>query len=404
MSLLILIRRFAILFPALARLASCGGELALVPVEQVHEPVILARSAGEIRDVVMLGDGDYVAAAGGSKQWETRVLTRGGETLFSVPEEAPHVCAGEALLPRASGGWWYSRCGGAADGVAVRFASSRAPSQITVTSVPLAPRAVAGWLPLKGDDPAGVLLATDGTGSFDVHAHLVTPGSVTRLPSFAPRGWLGLEPALWRALRLPDGRIAIVSLELDDRDLNATVMLRIVSKSGEITETQLPFARDAEYAYLAAAVSQSGVVGISVVRMDGAVLSSSFDPDQPHDAAPRRLSSAEGARLPAPGVIVEAVGERFVVTWVGAADRALWLCEFAGAVSFPAVRIGEGADRFNPLLTAGHRGDAIDVVWAGSTGLTWRRLPQTPTGYVVAADLWTRLRALFVTGLTQVRK
>lgn len=376
----------------LVELVSFASGVLSIPIEHVYEAATLTDNVVGVRDVAIVGDGQYVLVSGGGKPWDARqlrVTTESQETLLSIMEGLPQSCTGEALLGRNDGGWWYSHCGGTPGEFLVHFISSDASSTPTVTRLALGSRSVKLWLPVVGDEPSGVLLASSDTGELHLLAYLIAPGTTVELASFTGGEYLGVER--WQAVRLADERIALVSIEQDDRGNRSDVVLRVFSKGGVVVESRLQFEQHVQYAFVAAAVSEAGELAVVAARDDRVVVGMTIDADAPQLGRPRILSNVEGAALPFPGVVVASSGDRFVVSWVGASDRAVWLSELTPSFTYPAFRIGEGSDRYHPVLALRHRSDGIDVCWVGIEGLTWRRLPEKPTGYFLAAGLWKRM-------------
>jgi len=381
-----------LLLPALADFSSYARDLASLPVEHLHDATVLTSSDFDLRDAAPLGGQRYVMVAGGVQAWEERSVTAAAAGAdqsgrATLPAEEGGPCATSEHLVASEDCWWYSRCGHTPTETRVELITSTSSHPVMVT-VPVPPRRALGWSPMQGCEPAGVLLTGYGSA---VTAYLVTTGSAQELASFNMFG--PVFPGYWTAVRLADRRIAVVAIEQDDRHVDSRIMFRILGADGEVTETSLAFDPRQQYANVAAAVGTNGQVAVIAVTADSSVSGMTFSPDNPAAGRPRTLSTGEGAALPFPGAVVEPLEDRFAVSWIGVSDRAVWLSELAPAFALPPVRVGDESDRAHPLLFLHRRDDGLDVMWVGARGLTVRSLPAQPTGYLVAADFWPRVRA-----------
>jgi len=84
------------------------------------------------------------------------------------------------------------------------------------------------------------------------------------------------------------------------------------------------------------------------------------------------------------------MGDRIVATWLRPQDRAVRLVEAGEGFAHPPVTVGS-ADR-ESILALTCSGDTLDVFWTSRSGLSRRRLPDHPTGFVLASELWMVLR------------
>ena len=117
------------------------------------------------------------------------------------------------------------------------------------------------------------------------------------------------------------------------------------------------------------------------------------DPDQPQLGRPRMFSGSSDATLPFPGIRVISTGDRFMAAWVRRSDRAMRLCEFDRRFAFPAISAGDDVDCYSTLLAVRKAPEGIDFFWVSANkGVMWRRLPERPTGYLLAAEVWKLLR------------
>lgn len=397
MGSLLNLSRAGILVVTLAQVSCCASDL--VPAGLVAKPARMEGNAQDLRGVVHMPDATRVTVEGEGDLWTARTFTtfgdRGVRVIAELPEERPHSCMGERLVARSEGGWWYSRCAETEQGVVVRFLSSDLRRDDS-KSIHLDPRSVKGWLPLEGDDAAGVLLTTDPGGSTRMRVFFVSPGSESELQPFESRGFLGVESGGWQAARSEDGRIILVSVEQDAQGRNSQIILRVFSPGGSMTETLLPFDSSLEYLYVNAASSGGGDLAVVVVSEDDSVIGMTLNIDAETQEQPVTLSAEDGAALPRPGVTLVSTSDRFVVSWIGTASRGVWLAEMApGAKALP-LQIATSADRRAAFLGLQHLPEENRVLlsWAGADGLMFLGMPDPPVSYLVAAEMWQLIRTL----------
>jgi hypothetical protein len=371
----------------LAQLASCARRMMTsVPIEHLYDARPLTAAVAEVRDAAAGGSDDFVVVSGGGDVWENRKFTRiragENEPLLSIPDEN-NRCVGERLVLRSDGSWWYSRCGGDPD-LLVRFVTSSAPSH--PSSLHIARQYAVAWLPLDGDEPSGVLLSHVDQDDQRLLAELVTPVGTRELGIFYRRGRLGFAAQTWQAHRLHDDRIAVVSIEDDDFARSSAIILRLI-RDGEVTESRLPFDPRNSYSAIATAVGDNGDLAI-VAAISAGLVGMTVDPDKPQLGRARMFSDSSDATLPFPGIRVISTGDRFMAAWVRRSHRAVRLCEFDRRFVFPAISAGDDVDRYSTLLAVRKAPGGVDFFWVSANkGVMWRRLPERPTGYLLAAEL-----------------
>jgi hypothetical protein len=390
------VRTLWIFLTGLLQLAGCTRFLSL-PLEDVHAVRTVAVDAAGVRHAVAAGD-DLVAVFGPADTESPRTFLRihgqTNETLSVLPEEWSWCgLRSEQLIAREDASWWYSRCAGGQDQLFIRVVSSAGSSApATPAAIPIRrpPTSARGWLPMEGKELAGVLLSTLDHDERTLRADLVTAAGVKELGVVQRTDPATIGADTWQAHRLDDDRVALVSIDFDQRRDTSMVLLRVIA-GGQVTESRLPFTRQNRYVALASTLDTSGRLAVVAVSKR-AVEAMIIDPRQPSSARARPLAEASGpAGFPA-CVRVVATGRRFVAAWLRSSDRAINLCEFDEPFTFPAMAAGGAVEGDVPLLELRRRTDGIDVLWSTGGGVAWRRLPDQPTGYLIAADLWIWLR------------
>ncbi|HEX6086003.1 MAG TPA: hypothetical protein VF266_15830 [Thermoanaerobaculia bacterium] len=353
------------------------------PIEHLHDPRPLP-AAASVRDVIATGADDFILATGPDDELDGRTLMRvSGQRVTPLVALAPArsgICRGSGLVAGEEGRWWYARC----NHEEVEFVPSGAPSQ--VVRVPVGEQSV-GLAPIRGSDPAVVVVSHVPSSELMMRAELVTPSGAQMIGDFRRSGHLGFGPWTMQAHRLKDDAIALVTLE-EDGHSDYRVMLRVF-RDGEATESRLPFETNRYVAVLSAA-SEHGLGVVAVLPSGGGLVAMAFDPNEPQNAKPFEIDGSDAQMVARAGAAIVPLGERFAVTWANANDRSVRLSEFDRTMALPAVHVAAEADvrMHAPLLQAHEEG--MSVFW--SLGTTRQRvLPTEAAGYLLAVELWRRL-------------
>lgn len=376
--------KLVLILAGLAQFASCAGGIVSLPLEKAHA----ARSIETPENVQLVAGGEELTVISGpDNAWLPRTFTREGKTLLSLPEEWSWCShAGEYAVSREDGSWWYSRCAGDSERLLVRLVISEAPSQAAAIEIARPPKSGRGWLPIRSNEVEGVLLTTVRDSEWTLQAELVSRGGAKELAVIERTDSAMIGPQTWQAHRLGDGRIAVVSLDIDRRAGTTGVLLRVFA-GGEVTVSRLRFEFDRPgHAAVASALGSDGSLAV-IAGNRNAIEAIVVDPNDP-TAARSRLISTTGTTG---DLHLTASGNRFVAAWRQTADRTIRLAEFDRQFAFPAVVVGAEAGR---LLDLRGGAEGIDVYWSAPGGVAHRRLPHQPTGYVIASDAWVWLRSV----------
>jgi hypothetical protein len=353
------------------------------PIEHLHDPRALP-PAGSVREVAAIGADDFVLATGPDDAGDGRALMRvTGERMTPLVALGPArsgVCRGSGIGAGEEGRWWYTRC----NDQEVEFVTSAAPSR--VISVPVTVEAV-GLAPIRGEEPAAVVVSHDAASELRMRVELVTPSGAQMIGEFQRSGHLGYGPWTIQAHRLKEDAIALVTLE-EDGHSDYRIMLRVF-RDGEPTEWRLPFEPNRYVAVLSAA-SEHGIGVVAVLPTGGGLVAMAFDPNEPQHAKPFEIKRSDAQIFADEGSPVVPLGERFLVTWANANDRSVRLSEFDRTMALPAVHVAAGADvrTHAPLLQREEEG--VSVFWSQGTTMQ-RTLPMEAAGYLWAVELWRRL-------------
>jgi hypothetical protein len=377
--------RLVIVLTGLARFASCASGIVSLPLEEVH-PVGATETAANVRDVA--GGEELTVISGPENAWFPRTFTREGKTLLSLPEEwswCGH--SGDYAVMREDGSWWYSRCAGDTARLIVRLVTSESPSQAAAIEVAHPPTSARAWLPIRSKEIEGVLLTTLHESERTLRAGLVTRDGMKELGVLERTDSVVIDPSIWQAHRLDEERIALVSIDFDNRMNSSAVLLRVFA-GGEVTESRLRFdGGQHRYVSVASALAPDGSLAV-VAASSAAVAAMIVDPDDPTAARPRVLSTDRPER---DDLHLTVSGDRFVAGWRYRPDRTIRLAEFNRRLALPAVTVAEEADS---LIALRGGAEGVDVYWRTTGGIAHRRLPPQPTGYVVASEAWVWLRGL----------
>lgn len=369
----------------LTQLASCADRHLHLSLLQM-DPVPVAR-LDEARHAGMVGENQFILVSGKPDSWQPRTLVRidgdaSEQSLLLPTRNTP--CLGEALILRGPR-WWYSRC----SGNGVQFVSSEAPGSPSFVAgdSALHPRE---WLPFEQDAPGGVLLSVEPDGR-TVIASRVTPSGVQETLGRFDRG-----STLWgsdrgQAVRLGTDSVALITIETSSSDpVHSSIVLRVI-RNGDIATSRLAF-HESGWASVAAAAGPNEHFAIVAAPFDeSGVVALVVDPTQPDRATVRHLVRSAAA-VPYPGLRLMANGNRFIATWIELREKTVRIAEFDAHIALPAVTVASDVGGFVPLLSLGHSpGEQprdVAVFWTGKGGnVMLRRLPEPPTGFVIASDL-----------------
>jgi hypothetical protein len=300
----------------------------------------------------------------------------------------------EAIVAGHEGRWWFSRLAVVSGAPHVDVIASRG-AEVTRQRVPLPHATPILWLPLRGDEPAGIVLSRVDDRTLYV-AEVTSSGVVSRGSFDWPSSQAVLIPSrrLWSAERLPDGRIAVVSIETVPNSEQRILMLRIVG--GEtIVETALERAEPV-HDLMAIAIDAKGRLAIVGLTQKGEVAAAIVDVVHP-ETTRCRVISAVGEIAARRGMTSVIAGERgFIAGWIRD-DGTVRATEIRELRSTPAVvNVGDGADIERPLPRLMQIEDEqIVFVWRDRTGeVLARRVPQALNGYAFLVDLLHRLCSL----------
>ena len=368
----------------LAQLSNCAGFFC--PMASDPGPAPIAVRHGLVQDIVPLGRGEHLVTTMTHPTGMAMTRLRHGdeESVTATPPLFPYSMS-PSIVVTADGKWWFSRYGIERSGAAVFFAVAGEVVTETRVNVPVRGDS-AVWLPLPGSEPRGVLvsrLARAQTLQFDQ----ITPAGVKSLGQVA---WPGsgaertLAEARWAAEALTDGRIAVVTIDHEDR---AGIQLYVF---GEVnTHTVLPCSFPIDHA-VDAAVDASGALAVVGITSEGRVAATVARVDDVQSARCRVISvQNETAMTPPFGTpAVEATSEGFVAAWIrnDGTIRACMLRDRKGAPL--VVDVGRASTSDLPLRRLLHVvGDHVVFTWNADGEIRERWIPADVAGYSVAVEL-----------------
>lgn|GEM_PF-3025340 len=374
----------------LVQLSNCTGMMCSLSSEDMAPARRLPLAHRDLEDIAALSDDAFVVV---ERHFSSlmgvdvaRVSAGGDEPIASIP---PLLLAdlGPSLIAR-EGRVWFSRLGELNGVSTLFFLVSGDHPQLTKLTVAREHPPV--WLPIRGDDPRGLLVSI-GDEQPALHIDEVTVAGVKPLAALS---WWGtginytqLHPSRWSAQPLADGRFAVLAVDGPPEDMS--LRLRVLG-SGVPTEATLSCGVAIDLP-LSTAVNVDGrlaIVGVSKAHQVVAVM---VDADRPQSAVCRVISdpgeSAAGAFFGTPSVVSTAQG--FVAAWISD-DGRVRACELRNLRLPPViVNVGEGAEGRYPLRQLVHTdGEYVRFIWKDQGGgIVSRRMPTGLTGFALALEV-----------------
>lgn len=370
----------------LGQLLGCLGDACSFSIEREFPPLVPRVTNREIYEVVPLSDDEVIVVSHslspiGSMD-VTHVGPRGDELIVSTPALMPSGSSPIVIGTEAH--WWLSRIGFEGRHQSVYFVERSDANRMSRIDVG---DNESTWLPLRGAVARGILV-TVSEGGTSLAVSEVSPAGAKELAVFAWRRYeKGLSAPMWSAEALPDGRIAIVSV--DDLDEANVLRLRVVSNGVPIERT-LPCPARIDRT-LGTAVDASGRIAI-VARTDkGEIVAMILDIDHPDSSQCRQLSAPGevAAELPYASPSVVFAGDRFVAAWIRD-DRTIRACELERRELHPVVvDVAVDAELSLPYrqLLLGD-GSFVRFVWKDRGGsVMTRRMPRELSSLALFLEL-----------------
>jgi hypothetical protein len=270
---------------ALLPFTDCSGSGSF---SRAFPPGAIQITIPSLHDVLDAGDGSVIVLSSSAQTIGEHRITRirGGaeEQLAALP--SGHYTEGEALFLTGTGRWWYSLPYGGGSNSSVYLVTSEGAGvtqkKFDLREIPIL------WLPLRGEKPGGVMLSL-GADRSTFYFDEVSDAGTRPLGSY-PGHLPGTAPSSrdWSAERLPDGRVAVLSIE---RSTGGPwrFMLRVLDGNGGIAEASLPCADQFREA-LSTAMDRAGRIAAVALSPRGEVVSTSISVDEPRSARCRVLS------------------------------------------------------------------------------------------------------------------
>lgn len=344
-----------------------------------------------------LSDDDFIVTAmtHPSGMNVTRVRSGWEENIVSTPPLFPYDLSPSVFTTEQ--GWWFSREGGEGLGSSIFFV--RSEDTIELARVNVRRHARMAWLPVRGDEPRGVMISIPDEPSA-LHVSEITPSGAKRIALFpwpeSPASRRSLMDSRWSAEGISGNRIAVVSTDGPEGVLG--LKLRIVGGGMEPIESDLPCPVIIDHP-LDTAVDGSGRLAIVGLSREQTVVAMIVDPDQPHSARCRVISGPEevAARPPFGTPSVVWTGERFVAGWIRD-DGTVRAAELGELGAHPLIiNVGADAAVDHPLRELVHAdGEYVRFIWRErSGGFVERSLPKRLSAHALATDLWHLLCAAY---------
>jgi hypothetical protein len=342
-----------------------------------------------LHDVLDAGDGGVIVLSSSPQTIGERriVRIRGGaeEQLAALP--SGHYTDGEALFLTGTGRWWYSRPYGGGSNSSIYFVTSEAAGvmqrKFDLRDVPLL------WLPLRGEKPGGVMLSL-GPDRSTFYLDEVSDSGTRPLGSY-PGHLPGTAPSSrdWSAERLPDGRVAVLSIEQSTGG-PSRFMLRVLDGNGGIAEAGLPCADQFREA-LITAMDRAGRIAAVALSPKGELVSTTISVDEPQSTRCRVLSmpgeTVANPNLVSPSVI--AAGDELIAAWIRS-DGTVRACQIGNqAAPINVVDVGRNAETQDTLahLVSADGGETVTFTWKTDRGIVMRRMPAALDGYALVTEI-----------------
>jgi len=368
--------RLILLF--LLQWTDCSGLLS-----HAFPPTSIPVAVPALHDAIEVGDGDLIVVSDNiGRAGERRITrTRGAaeELLATIPAGSGYT-PGEALFRTGPDQWWFSAASGDVWKPNVVFVTGGADGAKQI-SVGLH-RLSLVWLPLRGETPAGVMLSRgEDRSTFTIDE--VSPSGIRvlgtwpgHLPGTAPM------PGQWSAERLPDGRIAILSIE---QSVGAPwrFVLRLFDGNGGLTESPLPCADQFREA-LATVVDRNGRIAAVAWSSTREIVSTLIDVEAPLSARCSTLSSPGeiAAFTPRGSPVIDVAGNERIAAWIRN-DGTVRACQITRGST--AVDVGENASTTASLahLISDNGDETVSFLWNTDRGIVTRRLPRALQGWAL---------------------
>jgi hypothetical protein len=355
-------------------------------LSQAFPPISLPVTVPSLRDAIEVGDGDLIVLsddiehAGGRKI--TRIRGAAEELLATIP--AGQYTPGEALVRTGQDQWWFSAASGDVSKPNVVFVTGGTDGvkQMVIDLHRLSLL----WIPLRGETPAGVMLSRGSDRSTFI-IDKVSPSGVQALGSY-PGHLPGNAPSprQWSAERLPDGRIAILSIEQSVGG-PSRLMLRVSDGHGGFTESPLPCA-DQFRESLATTVDRNGMIAAVALSPARQVVTTLIDVNDANDVRCNVLSAAgeTAALAPRGSPAIDVTGNERIAAWIRD-DGNVRACQITKGST--VVDVGERADTTAPLahLIGDDGEETVTFLWSGDRGIVTRRLPRALQGWALLDDI-----------------
>jgi hypothetical protein len=316
------------------------------------------------------------------QRWDPR---RGSQSLFRI---RLRDVIGEGIALSAEPQWWYTVAGDYANRWGAVFVTGSAETVTAPVFVPLPVRGLNRWLPLKGATPSGLYVFEDGAAT---RAMEVTPAGTGQTWTFAH---YAVVPGWWSAQRLPDGSIALASLDAVPGSSPARVVLRILRQGGDADETLLQ--RGTQESRISTAAG-AGTLAVVVETSDNGI--DAFIVDVGTPVRFHRLpltNSDEKGRFP----VAERNGDGFVVAWIDVAGKS----KFISARSLKQTSAGLGSATIGPIAYASERRPFLGIapedkeirfLWERGGAFVQRRVPSELAGFELFSELRDKVCATF---------
>ena len=341
-----------------------------------------------VHDVIDAGDDDLVVVSdtvqpiGGHRI--TRIRGGAEEVLATIPRG--RYVPGEALVRTGQDQWWFSATSGSASKETVAFVTADATG-VRQTSIDVRPLSLL-WVPIRGEKPGGIMLSFGADDRSKFLVDEITESGMRSLGSY-PSHLPGTAPlpSFWSAERLPDGRIAMLSIE---RTIDSPwrFMLRLFDGNGGVAESPLPCA-DQFRESLTTQIDRNGKIAAVALTPKREVATTLIDVSAPQNTRCRVISPAGEStvltgRGGTPAILV--AGDDRIAAWIRD-DGTLRACQIAKEPSI--VDVADHVDTMLPLahLVSADGSEMLTFTWNSDRGILVRRLPRALPGFALLTDI-----------------